>query len=206
MCAMGDHQPSQRSAIRWGAGHGDKRLTFLQPLLVNVEDVPVVAPSLQPADYPRRETVFRSGWIKNVCTLLTVQNAYRLDVDVGSLQILDRGVDGLRVRQERCKLVDRSMAEFINISRRTLGHVFPSSGRCFENTLGRHKSHQNLGSTGQPGTTFTQWKSERSIDSKALTGREMITTYFTLVQNKRVRSACWRTAGRLTDPRGHIPR
>jgi hypothetical protein len=150
--------------------------------------------------------VLATPWIKNVCTLLTVQNAYRRDVDVGRLQILDRGVDGLRVRQERCKLVDRSMAEFINISRRTLGHVFPSSGRCFENTLGRHKSHQNLGSTGQPGTTFTQWKSERSIDSKALTGREMITTYFTLVQNKRVRSACWRTAGRLTDPRGHIPR
>jgi hypothetical protein len=132
VCAMGDHQPSQRSAIRWDTGHGDKRLTFLQPLLINVEDVPVVAPSLQPADDPRRETVFRSGWIKNVCTLLTVQNAYCRDVDVGSLQILDRGVDGLRIRQERCKLVDGSMAEFINIGQGTLGHVFPSSGRSFE--------------------------------------------------------------------------
>jgi hypothetical protein len=92
--------------------------------------------------------VLATPWIKNVCTLLTVQNAYRRDVDVGRLQILDRGVDGLRVRQERCKLVDRSMAELINIGRRTLGHIFSSSGRYFQDTLGRRKSHQCPGSTG----------------------------------------------------------
>jgi hypothetical protein len=40
------------------------------------------------------------------------------------------------------------MTELINIVLRTLGHVFSSSGRWFQDTLGRCKPHQNLGSTG----------------------------------------------------------
>ena len=61
---MGEHQPAQTPAIRRGTRHCDKRLALIEPLLINVEDVPVVAPSLQPADDPRGETVFRAGWIK----------------------------------------------------------------------------------------------------------------------------------------------
>jgi hypothetical protein len=50
--------------------------------------------------------------------------------------------------REGCKLVDRSMAEVIYIGRRTLGHIFSSSGRYFQDTLGRRKSHQCPDSTG----------------------------------------------------------
>jgi len=65
---------------------------------------------LQPADDPRGGAVFSAGWIKNVGTFLAVQNAYGRDFDVGSLQILDCGFDGLLVRQECHKLIDGSMA------------------------------------------------------------------------------------------------
>jgi hypothetical protein len=52
--------------------------------LANVENAPVAAPSVQPADNPCGLAVFRAGWIKNVGTLLAVQNAYGRDVDIGS--------------------------------------------------------------------------------------------------------------------------
>lgn len=68
--------------------------------------------------------------------------------DAGSLQIPDRGFDGLLVRQECCNLVDGSMSELINVYRGTFGHISSPSGRCFQDTLGRCRSHQNLGSTG----------------------------------------------------------
>src|SRR5215203_284168 len=93
----------------------------------NVKNVPVVAPSLQPADDPRGGAVFSAGWIKNVGTLLAVQNAYGRDFDVGSLQILDCGFDGLLVRQECRKLIDGSMAELVNVDPRALGYVYSSS-------------------------------------------------------------------------------
>ena len=51
------------------------------------------------------------------------KNAHGRDVDVGSLQVLDRGFGRLLVRQECFKLVDWSMAEFINIDRGTFGHI-----------------------------------------------------------------------------------
>ena len=70
------------TAIRLGTGHRDKRLAVIQRLLINVKDVPVVAPSLQPADDPCGEAVLRAGRIKNAGTVLAVQNAYGRDVDL----------------------------------------------------------------------------------------------------------------------------
>ena len=99
--------------------------------------------------------MFSAGWIKNVGTLLAVQNAYGRDFDVGSLQILDCGFDGLLVRQECRKLIDGSMAELVNVDPRALGQVYSSSGRCFQDTLGRCKSDQSLGPRAAPGITFT---------------------------------------------------
>ena len=159
---MGEYQPAQTAAIRRGTRHRNKRLALSQTLLINVEDVPVVAPGLQSADDSGGEAMFGAGWIKNVGTFLAVQNAYGRDVDIGSLQILDCGVGGLFVRQECCQLVDGSMAELIDIGQRALGHVLSSRGHRFQDTLGRRKSRQNLGSTGSQ--TFTPWKSWRSID------------------------------------------
>jgi hypothetical protein len=85
VCAMGEHESAQTAAIRRGTRHRNKRLALIQTLFVDVEDVPVVAPGLQPADDSGGEAVFGAGWIKNVGTFLAVQNAYGRDVDIKSL-------------------------------------------------------------------------------------------------------------------------
>jgi hypothetical protein len=90
--------------------------------------------------------VFGAGWIKSVGTFLAVQNAHGRDVDVGGLQVLDCGAGGLFAQQECCKLVT---GRWRNSSTLFIGPsvtVFSFSGRCFQDTLGRSKLHQDLGS------------------------------------------------------------